>query len=223
MVILKNPESARQLGLLGAKATLVGGAADWPNLLHILAETVGAAGMVLFAFLTAWVFGREFADRTVRGLLQSPRRARPSSSRSWSSSPSGVARSRSGSWCSGWVLACSSVCLAGHRAWRSAPSAPRYSRSACASPCRRRRHSWLASDAGTSAARLDGARHGPRPNARRPRVGCLVPLGRAAARRGAAGPAGEAATGASVAVVVLAALLGLVATVVWWQRADQTG
>jgi len=37
------------------------------------------------------------------------------------------------------------------------------------------------------------------------------------------GPAGQAATGASVAVVVLTALLGLVATVVWWLRAGQTG
>jgi len=72
MVILKNPERARQLGLLGAKAELTAGSADWPSLLRLLAETIGAGGFVLFAFLTAWLFGREFADRTVRGLLAIP-------------------------------------------------------------------------------------------------------------------------------------------------------
>jgi ABC-2 type transport system permease protein len=29
-------------------------------------------GAILFAFLTSWVYGREFADRTMRGLLASP-------------------------------------------------------------------------------------------------------------------------------------------------------
>ena len=40
---------------------------------------------------------------------------------------------------------------------------------------------------------------------------------------GAAGRQGEAATAASVVVVVVAALLGLAATVAWWERADQVG
>ena len=35
--------------------------------------------------------------------------------------------------------------------------------------------------------------------------------------------AGEVATAASFVMVALAALLGLSATVVWWERADQTG
>ena len=29
-------------------------------------------GAILFAFLTPWVFGREFADKTARGLLANP-------------------------------------------------------------------------------------------------------------------------------------------------------
>ncbi len=69
MVILKDPESARRLGLLGAKARLTAGTAEWPTFLGLLAQTEAVAGAILFAFLTAWVFGREFADRTVRGLL----------------------------------------------------------------------------------------------------------------------------------------------------------
>ncbi len=74
MVILKDPEAARSLGLLGAKAQLAAGTADWPTF-RMLAQAVAVGGAVLFAFLTAWLFGREFSDRTVRSLLaiQTPR------------------------------------------------------------------------------------------------------------------------------------------------------
>ncbi len=73
MVILKDPEAARSLGLLGAKAQLTAGTADWPTYWSLLGQAVDRRrGSILFAFLTAWVFGREFADRTVRGLLATP-------------------------------------------------------------------------------------------------------------------------------------------------------
>ncbi len=72
MVILKDPESARRLGLLGAKAQLAAGTADWPTMLAMLSQAMAVGGAILFAFLTAWVYGREFADRTVRDLLAAP-------------------------------------------------------------------------------------------------------------------------------------------------------
>lgn len=72
MVILKDPETARKAGLLGSKAQLAGGSADWPTMLAMLAQAVAVGGAILFAFLTSWVYGREFADRTLRGLLASP-------------------------------------------------------------------------------------------------------------------------------------------------------
>jgi len=72
MVILRDPEGARRLGLLGAKAQLAAGTADWPTMLSMLAQAVAVGGAILFAFLTSWVFGREFADRTLRGLLAGP-------------------------------------------------------------------------------------------------------------------------------------------------------
>ena len=72
MVILKDPERARTLGLLGAKAQLTARTADWPTYLNLLGQAVAVGGAVLFAFLTAWVVGREFADKTVRGLLANP-------------------------------------------------------------------------------------------------------------------------------------------------------
>ena len=72
MVILKDPEGARRLGLLGAKAQLAAGTADWPTMLGMLGQAVAVGGAILFAFLTSWVYGREFTDRTLRGLLAGP-------------------------------------------------------------------------------------------------------------------------------------------------------
>ena len=72
MAILKDPDGARRLGLLGAKAQLAAGTADWPTMLSMLAQAVAVGGAILFAFMTSWVYGREFADRTLRGLLASP-------------------------------------------------------------------------------------------------------------------------------------------------------
>ncbi len=72
MIILKDPDRARQLGLLGQKAQLAGGTADWPSFLDMLSQAIAVGSGILFAFLTAWVFGREFADRTIRGQLASP-------------------------------------------------------------------------------------------------------------------------------------------------------
>jgi ABC-2 type transport system permease protein len=72
MVILEDPERARQLGLLGTKAQLTAGTADWPTFLNMVGQSVAIGGAVLFAFLTAWLFGREFADRTMRVVLATP-------------------------------------------------------------------------------------------------------------------------------------------------------
>jgi len=73
MMIMKDPERARAMGLIGAKAQLLtGGAADWPTYFDFLAVGTAAMGALLFAFITAWVFGREFSDRTAKELLALP-------------------------------------------------------------------------------------------------------------------------------------------------------
>src|SRR4051794_21105952 len=72
MVILKDPDRARSLGLLGAKAQLTAGTADWPTYLDLLGQAVAVGGAVLFAFLTAWVFGRGFAGQTGSGVPAGP-------------------------------------------------------------------------------------------------------------------------------------------------------
>jgi ABC-2 type transport system permease protein len=72
MIILKDPEFARKVGLIGAKAQLTMGAADWPTYLNFLALGTAIGGLVLFTLIGSWVFGREFSDRTVKDLLALP-------------------------------------------------------------------------------------------------------------------------------------------------------
>src|SRR5512138_1624803 len=72
MIILKDPEAAKSLGLITAKAQLLTGTADWPAFFGFLAQAVAVGGMILFSIITIWVFGRESSDRTVKELLALP-------------------------------------------------------------------------------------------------------------------------------------------------------
>src|SRR6185436_12962467 len=72
MIILKDPERARSMGLISSKAQLTVGVADWPTYFGVLAQATAVGGGVLFSLVTAWVFGREFSDRTAKELLATP-------------------------------------------------------------------------------------------------------------------------------------------------------
>lgn len=72
MVILKDPEGARSMGLIGAKAQLTAGVADWPTYFNLIAQAVSIGGAILFSLVTGWVFGREFSDQTAKELLALP-------------------------------------------------------------------------------------------------------------------------------------------------------
>jgi ABC-2 type transport system permease protein len=72
MVVLQDPEFAKQVGLISAKAQLMAGIADWPTYLELLAQATAIGGLILFSFIGSWVFGREYSDRTVTDLLALP-------------------------------------------------------------------------------------------------------------------------------------------------------
>ena len=75
MLIMKDPEQARAMGVIGAKAQLLsGGTVDWQSYFDFLSVGTAGAGAILFAFLVAWVFGREFSDHTAKELLALPTR-----------------------------------------------------------------------------------------------------------------------------------------------------
>jgi ABC-2 type transport system permease protein len=72
MWIAAEPGRARNLGLIGAKAGLMGLTATWPSFLAMFAEVVGGGGLLLLAFVVAYLFGREYAEGTAKVMLTSP-------------------------------------------------------------------------------------------------------------------------------------------------------
>src|SRR5512136_1836376 len=70
--IFKDPQMARQLGLLGVKANLVVVSADWPGYFNLMIEFTALGGFFFFCLAMSWTFGREFADGTVKDLLAVP-------------------------------------------------------------------------------------------------------------------------------------------------------
>ena len=72
MFILKDPERARSMGLISVKAQMTAMYTDWNMFFQVLLMGTAIAGAILFAFITAWIFGREYSDRTVKELLALP-------------------------------------------------------------------------------------------------------------------------------------------------------
>ena len=72
MIVLKDPELARRAGLISTKAQIVAGSADWQTYLALLAQATGIGGFILFSLIGSWVFGREYADHTIKDLLALP-------------------------------------------------------------------------------------------------------------------------------------------------------
>jgi ABC-type transport system involved in multi-copper enzyme maturation permease subunit len=71
--VSKNPEISRKLGLISAKADLIAYAAtDWPTYLGLSSQIIAAGGFILFVLVISWVFGREFADGTLKDMLAVP-------------------------------------------------------------------------------------------------------------------------------------------------------
>src|SRR5215510_3549910 len=72
MIIMKDPERAREMGLLSTKAQLAMTTAEWGTFLGMLTQAVAIGGMILFSIVTSWVFGREYSDRTAKDLMALP-------------------------------------------------------------------------------------------------------------------------------------------------------
>lgn len=54
------------------KMAALGGTPDWPGYLGLLTTIYAAGGLVVLGILTAWLFGREFSDRTAVDILALP-------------------------------------------------------------------------------------------------------------------------------------------------------
>src|SRR5690625_1923095 len=71
MFVLKDPELAKSAGFVGAQAQIAG-EANWQSYLELYAQMIAVGGIFVFGFVTSWIFGREFADKTVKDLLTLP-------------------------------------------------------------------------------------------------------------------------------------------------------
>jgi ABC-2 type transport system permease protein len=224
MIILEDPERARSLGLLGAKAQLAAGSADWPTYLSMLGQAVAIAGAILFAFLTSWVFGREFADRTVRGLLASPTPRRT------------VVVAKAivvAVWAiaiSIWVLALALVIafLLGLPDLERVDLAGSTVLIACAALLTIALQAWTACFASVGRGYIAGLAWAVAVVAIAQILavlgwGAWFPWSVPAILAGAGGVQVEPVSPVAVLILVVVAVAGLVATVAWWERADQTG
>jgi ABC-2 type transport system permease protein len=72
MFIMKDPERAREMGLLSVKAQLAMSTADWITFFSVLTQAVAVGGVIVFSIVTAWTFGREFSDHTAKDLMALP-------------------------------------------------------------------------------------------------------------------------------------------------------
>jgi ABC-2 type transport system permease protein len=71
--VSRNPEISRKLGLISAKANLTAYySTSWPTYLGLVTQVIAAAGFFLFVLAISWVFGREFADGTLKDMLAVP-------------------------------------------------------------------------------------------------------------------------------------------------------
>lgn len=69
----KHPEISEKLGIIGTKASALRlGNADWTTYLGFLTQVMAGIGLIGFGFVTGWVFGREYADRTLKDILALP-------------------------------------------------------------------------------------------------------------------------------------------------------
>jgi ABC-2 type transport system permease protein len=69
--IVRHPEISARLGIVAAKANMFG-TTDWPGFLGLINQTMAAMGLIGFGFVTAWVYGREYTDHTLKDILALP-------------------------------------------------------------------------------------------------------------------------------------------------------
>lgn len=71
--VQKHPEIAAKLGMMGTKATMLRlGKADWSVYLGFLIQGMAGIELIGFGFITSWLFGREYVDRTLKDIIALP-------------------------------------------------------------------------------------------------------------------------------------------------------
>ena len=69
--VANHPELVGDSVVLSTKASMIGNA-DWPAYFELLYQVSAMIGLIGFGFVISWVFGREYADHTLKDLLALP-------------------------------------------------------------------------------------------------------------------------------------------------------
>ena len=73
MFVQIHPEISGKLGMVGTKASMLRlGEPNWQNYFALLTQGISAIGLVGYGFVTSWVFGHEYSDKTVKDILALP-------------------------------------------------------------------------------------------------------------------------------------------------------
>ncbi len=72
MPIIQNSESLEKSGTLAVKIKAMNLEANWESYLSILTQAVGVGGIMIFGFVASWLFGREYSDKTAKDLFSLP-------------------------------------------------------------------------------------------------------------------------------------------------------
>ena len=71
MFVARNPDMAAKLGMVGTKAQLFG-KNEWAGFFDTLNQSAAGVDLIGFGFVTSWIFGREYSERTLKDLLALP-------------------------------------------------------------------------------------------------------------------------------------------------------
>ena len=72
ILIVQDSEALTKAGGLAVKAKAMNFQANWRSYFDILTQAVGVGGVLVFGFVASWIFGREYSDGTAKDLLSLP-------------------------------------------------------------------------------------------------------------------------------------------------------
>jgi ABC-2 type transport system permease protein len=72
MIVIRDPDLARRMGMISVKAQIAAQTADWSTYLNFLAQGIAVGGVMVFGLIISWVFGREYTDHTIKDVLALP-------------------------------------------------------------------------------------------------------------------------------------------------------
>ena len=70
--IIQGGEALGKTGALVAKAKAMNFEANWKSYFDMLTQAVSIGGILVFGFVASWIFGREYSDGTAKDLLSLP-------------------------------------------------------------------------------------------------------------------------------------------------------